>query len=309
MTATMDFTTRNPTRRAAADREYDNAISDFARGDERPLLTQAASYFVGIHALTLSVICRGDASGLPGRERSSHDSQASAGTSISVRRAARSEQVRRIDAHKARKRNVVGPIVWGRFESAFVCNAIVPFHAPRTERNRIGRAAAGQHVLPLQLTDAVDMAALPRPKLRTRGGEVCALPARQLAQYFQVLPRLLPAACLCSGQTSDIARIVVKGHQICDDVPGNRQPRNYAPVLRQPSAVAAIVVVLGCANRRLHAFRRNIRIGCDATESRSERAKINRAAVAVTRRGAAECGEIAVAAGIHEGVRLDPVFA
>src|SRR5258708_12146757 len=84
MTATMDFTTRNPTRRAAADREYDNAISDFARGDERPLLTQAASYFVGIHALTLSVICRGDASGLPGPERSSHDSQAGASPSLAV---------------------------------------------------------------------------------------------------------------------------------------------------------------------------------------------------------------------------------
>src|SRR5882672_3450674 len=248
MTATMDFTTRNPTRRAAADREYDNAISDFARGDERPLLTQAASYFVDIHALTLSVICRGDASGLPGRERSSHDSQAGAGPSIAVSRATRSEQVRRIDAHKARKRNVVGSIAWRRFEAAFVSNAIVPFHAPRAQRNRIGRAAAGQHVLPLQLTDAVDMAALPRPKLRARAGEVCALPARQPAQYLQVLPCLLPADSLCSGQTSDIARIVVDGRQICDDVPGNRQTRNYALVLRQPSAVAAIVVVLGCAN-------------------------------------------------------------
>src|SRR5258708_34158354 len=118
MTATMDFTTRNPTRRAAADREYDNAISDFARGDERPLLTQAASYFVGIHALTLSVICRGDASGLPGRERSSHDSPASAGPSISVPRAARSEQVRPTAPPKARNRKGVGPTRSGRFASA-----------------------------------------------------------------------------------------------------------------------------------------------------------------------------------------------
>src|SRR5258708_22153901 len=177
MTATMDFTTRNPTRRAAADREYDNAISDFARGDERPLLTQAASYFVGIHALTLSVICRGDASGLPGRERSSHDSQAGAGPSIAVSRAARSEQVRRIDAHKARKRNVVGSIARRRFEAAFVSNAIVPFHPPRAQRNRIGPAAAGQHVLPLQLTDAVDMAALPPPQPPTPQAEAHAPPA------------------------------------------------------------------------------------------------------------------------------------
>src|SRR6267154_1856190 len=287
----------------------DTAFSNLARGDDCPLLTQAASYFVDIHPLVLRVICCGDAGGLPGRERSSHHSQAGAGPSIAVSGAARSKQILSIDTHEARKRDIVGSIAWRRFEATFVSNAVVPFHAPRAQRNRIGRAAAGQHVVPFQLTDAVDMAALTRPKLRAGAGKVCALPARQPAQYLQVLPRLLPAACLCSGQTFDVARIVVDGHQICDDVPGNRQARNYAPVLRQPSAAAAIVVALGCPNRRLHAFRRNIRISCDATESRSERAKIDRAAVAVTRRGAAERGEIAVAAGVHKGVRLDPVFA
>src|SRR5229473_3475519 len=270
----------------------DIAFSNLARGDERPLLMQTASYFFGVHALILSVMRRGDSGGLPRRERSPHDSQAGASPSIAVSRAAGSEQVRRIDAHKARKRNIVGSIAWRRFEAAFVSNAVVPLHAPRPQGNRIRRAAAGQHVVPFQLTDAVDMAAFPRPKLRTRGGEVCALPARQPAQYLQVLPRLFPTACLCSGQTSDIARIVVDGRQICDDVPGNRQTRNYALVLRQPSAVAAIVVVLGCANRRVHTFRRNIRIGCNAAKSSSERAEINRATVAVTRRGAAERGEI-----------------
>src|SRR5882762_603972 len=54
----------------------DNGTSHFARGDERPLLTQAASYFVDIHTLVLSEICCGDACGLTGRKRSSHDSQA-----------------------------------------------------------------------------------------------------------------------------------------------------------------------------------------------------------------------------------------
>ena len=68
-------------------------------------------------------------------------------------------------------------------------------------------------------------------------------------------------------------------------------------------------MVLGRVNRRVHTFRRNIRIGCNAAKSSSERAEINRAAVAVTRRGAAERGEIAIAAGVHKGVRLDPVFA
>src|SRR5216684_7328483 len=287
----------------------DTAFSNLARGDDCPLLTQAASYFVDVHPLVLSIICRGDAGSLAGRERSPHDTQAGAGPSIAVSGAARSEQVRRIDAHQARQRNIVGSIAWRRFEAAFVSNAVVPFHAPRAQRNRIGRGAAGHHVVPFQLTDAVDMAAFPRPKLRARAGKVCALPARQPAQYLQVLPGLFPAACLCSGQAYDVARIVVNGRQIGDDVPGNRQTRNDALVLRQPSAVAAIVVVLGGANRRVHTFRRNIRIGCNAAKSSSERAEINRATVAVTRRGAAERGEIAVAAGVHEGVRLDPVLA
>src|SRR6266849_2954818 len=144
---------------------YGHCVSNRARGDDCPLLTQAASYFVDVHPLVLSVICCGDAGSLAGRERSPHDSQAGAGPSIAVSGAARSEQVRRIDAHKARKRNVVGSIARRRFEAAFVSNAIVPFNAPRAQRNRIGRAAAGPHALPLQLTDAVDVAALPRPKL------------------------------------------------------------------------------------------------------------------------------------------------
>src|SRR5882762_6107250 len=156
----------------------DTAFSNLARGDERPLLTQAASYFVDVHPLVLSVICCGDACSLAGRERSPHDTQAGAGPSIAVSGAARSKQVRRIDAHKARERNIVGSIAWRRFEAAFVSNAVVPFHAPRAQRDRIGRAAAGQHVLPFQLTDAIDMAAFPRPKLRAGAGKVCALPPR-----------------------------------------------------------------------------------------------------------------------------------
>src|SRR5882757_2660282 len=264
----------------------DTAFSNLARGDDCSLLTQAASYFVDIHTLVLSVIRSGDACSLAGRERSPHDTQAGAGPSIAVSGAARSEQILRIDTQKARKRDIVGSIAWRRFEAAFESNAVVPFHAPRAERNRIGRTAAGQHVVPFQLTDAIDMAAFPRPKLGAGAGEVCALPARQPAQYLQVLPRLFPAGCLCSGQTFDVARIVVDGRQIGDDVPGNRQTRNDALVLRQPPAIAAIVVGLGCVNRRVHTFRRNIRIGGDTSESRSERAEINRTAVAVPRRGA-----------------------
>src|SRR5258706_9144792 len=187
----------------------DIAFSNLARGDERPLLMQTASYFFGVHALRLSVMRRGDSGGLPRRERSPHDSQAGTSPSIAVSRAAGSEKVRRVDAHKARKRNIVGSIAWRRFKAAFVSNTVVPFHAPRAKRNRIERAAAGQHVLPLQLTDAVDMTALPRPKLRTRAGEVCALPPRQPAQYLQVFPRLLPAPSLCSRQTSHLPPILV----------------------------------------------------------------------------------------------------
>src|SRR5258708_8883147 len=155
----------------------DTAFSNLARGDDCPLLTQAASYFVDIHPLVLSVICCGDAGGLPGRERSSHHSQAGAGPSIAVSGAARSKQILRIDTHEARQRNIVGSIAWRRFEAAFVSNAVVPFHAPRAQRNRLGPAAAGQHVLPLQLTDAVDMAALPRPQPRTPQAEAHAPPA------------------------------------------------------------------------------------------------------------------------------------
>src|SRR5258708_36189844 len=150
----------------------DTAFSNLARGDDCPLLTQAASYFVDIHTLVLSVICCGDAGGLPGRERSSHHSQAGAGPSIAVSGAARSKQILRIDTHEARQRNIVGSIAWRRFEAAFESNAVVPFHAPRAERNRIGRTAAGQHVVPFQLTDAIDMAAFPRAQMlaRERGG-------------------------------------------------------------------------------------------------------------------------------------------
>src|SRR5258708_39349463 len=98
------------------------------------------------------------------------------------------------------------------------------------------------------------MTALPRPELRTRAGEVCALPARQPAQYLQVLPRLLAAACFCLGQACDVARIVVDRREICDDVAGNRQTRNYALVLRKQS-VAVMAVVLGGVDRRVHTFR------------------------------------------------------
>src|SRR5258708_3305952 len=287
----------------------DTAFSNLARGDDCPLLTQAASYFVDIHPLVLSVICCGDAGGLPGRERSSHHSQAGAGPSIAVSGAARSKQILRIDTHEARQRNIVGSIAWRRLEAAFESNAVVPFHAPRAQRNRVGRAAAGHHVVPFQLTDAVDMAAFPRPKLRAGAGKVCVLPARQPAQYLQVLPRLFPPACLCSGQAYDVARIVVNGRQIGDDVPGNRQTRNDAFVLRQPSAVAAIVVVLSGANRRVHTVRRNIRIGCNAAKSSSERAEINRAAFAVPRRGAAELAEFASPPCVLQVVRVHSVLA
>src|SRR5882757_2466113 len=144
----------------------DTAFSNLARGNDCPLLTQAASYFVDIQPLVLSVICCGHACSLAGRERSPHDTQTGAGPSIAVSGAARSEQVRRIDAHEARKRNVVGSIGWRSFEAAFVSNAVVPFHAPCAQRNRIERAGAGHHVVPFQLTDTVDMATFPRPKLR-----------------------------------------------------------------------------------------------------------------------------------------------
>src|SRR6266481_1425846 len=83
---------------ASPARLYGHCVSNLARGDERPLLTQAASYFFGIHALSLGVICRGDASGLPGRERRPHDTKAGAGPTIAVGGAACSEQVRRINA-------------------------------------------------------------------------------------------------------------------------------------------------------------------------------------------------------------------
>ena len=73
-----------------------------------------------------------------------------------------------------------------------------------------------------------DVAAFPRPKLRAGAGEVCALPARQPAQYLQVLPRLFPAACLCLGQACDVARIVVNGRQIGDDVPDPFRPPSHA---------------------------------------------------------------------------------
>src|SRR5258707_11622811 len=122
----------------APERWYmDTAFSKLARAYERPLLMQAASYFFGVHALSLRVIRRGDSGGLPRRERSPHDSQTGTGPSIAVSRAACSEQVRRIDAHKARKRNIVGSIAWRRFEAAFVSNAVVPLHAPRPQGNRI----------------------------------------------------------------------------------------------------------------------------------------------------------------------------
>src|SRR5258708_21237553 len=108
----------------------DTAFSNLARGDERPLLMQAASYFVDIHPLVLSVICCGDAGSLAGRERSPHDTQAGAGPSIAVSGAARSEQVRPIDPHQARQRNIVGSIAWLGFEAAFLSNPVCPFHAP-----------------------------------------------------------------------------------------------------------------------------------------------------------------------------------
>src|SRR5260370_4276654 len=195
------------------------AFSNLARGDDCPLLTQAASYFVDIHTLVLSAICCGDACSLPGRERSPHDAQAGAGPSIAVSRAARSEEARRIDAHKARKRNSVGSIIWWRFKTAFVGNAIVPFHAPCAQRYRVRRTMASHHILPLQLTDAVDMAAFPRPELRTGAGAICALPARQPAQYLQVSPRLFPAPFLRFGKAYDIARIAIGRRPIGDDLP------------------------------------------------------------------------------------------
>src|SRR5258708_13199752 len=60
------------------------AFSNLARGDDCPLLTQAASYFVDIHTLVLSAICCGDACSLAGRERSPHDTQPGAVPSIPV---------------------------------------------------------------------------------------------------------------------------------------------------------------------------------------------------------------------------------
>src|SRR5258708_16356741 len=110
----------------------DTAFSNLARGDERPLLMQAASYFVDIHPLVLSVICCGDAGSLAGRERSPHDTQAGAGPSIAVSGAARSEQVQRIDAHQALQRNIVGSIPWRGLEAAFLTYTAAPFHAPRS---------------------------------------------------------------------------------------------------------------------------------------------------------------------------------
>src|SRR5260221_11316748 len=82
----------------------DTAFSNLARGDDCPLLTQAASYFVDIHTLVLGIICSGDACSLACRERSPHDTQAGAGPWIAASGAARREPILRNGTHEARKR-------------------------------------------------------------------------------------------------------------------------------------------------------------------------------------------------------------
>src|SRR6185503_1569885 len=121
-------------------------------------------------------------------------------------------------------------------EAALQSGTVVPFHAPGAERDAVGLRPALDHLLPGQPMHRLDVARLARAELGTGRGEVGASAARQAAQNVEIGPGLLPAAPLGGALAQPIARIVVLGSEIADDVARDRQAREHAAILAEGPA-------------------------------------------------------------------------
>src|SRR5258705_4581716 len=156
----------------------------------------------------MGIVGGGDPTTLAGRKCRAHDPQRSAGLLVAVRRAARGEQVWRVDARHRAERDLVDPVAAGELELTLDRLGGMPFRAPGAEPDRVVETRAAQHILLIDLMDAIDVTALAGPEGWAGSCEVGALAAFDRADDLEVGPGLGSAALLGMANAAGIPGVV-----------------------------------------------------------------------------------------------------
>src|ERR1700692_2733657 len=178
----------------------------------------------------LGIAGGGDPTTLAGGEGRAHDPKRSAGLLVAIRRAARGEQVWRVDTRHRSKRNLVDPVAAGELELTLVRLRGMPFRAPSAQRNRVVEACAVQHILLDDLTDAVDVTALAGPKGWAGNREVGALATFDRADDLEVGPGLGSAALLGLADAAGIPGVVGLADEVSNHVIREGHARHHRSI-------------------------------------------------------------------------------
>ena len=244
---------------------------------------------------------RRDPRGLAGGESGAHDAQRGPRHPIAVGGPAGGEQVRDVAAHERPQRDVVG-LASGLLETAAERRRIVKFARPGAERDAIGKPRPAAQILGGDLIERIDVPRLAGAEFGAGRDQIRVPVARDAADHIEIGPGLAASAHLRGADAGRVPGVVFLGDQIGDDVSRDRQPHHEpglfgevrnAPRLRLPDRLAP------ARGRDRHLAR-------DAAEPGAERAHVDEASIAVTRRGAGEIHKVAVPTGVDEGARLDP---
>src|SRR5207247_4144905 len=127
------------------------------------------------------------------------------------------------------------------------------------------------------------------------------LMAGNAADHLEIGPGLPASTHLRAADAGRVPCVVLFADQIGDDVARDRQPHHEAGFLGKVRNAA----LLRGPDRLTPARGRDRHLARDAAEPGAERAHVDEASIAVTRRSASEICKIAVTTGVDEGARLD----
>jgi hypothetical protein len=210
----------------------------------------------------------GDPTTLAGGEGRAHDPQRSASLLVAVRRAARGEQVWRVDTRHRSQRNLVDPVAAGELELTLVRLRGMPFRAPSAQRDRVVEACAVQHILLDDLTDAVDVTALAGPKRWAGNCEVGALATFDRADDLEVGPGLGSAALLGLADAAGIPGVLGLADEVSNHVIREGHARHHRSIFGKRRNTIPTGVVDG----RRPGLGAEIGVRLDPAEARAERA-------------------------------------
>ena len=141
------------------------------------------------------------------------------------------------------------------------------------------------------------MPGFPRAELRAGRNEPGVLAPFDGPKRFEIEPGLPPAPDFRGRHGKAVARVVVLGSEIDDDIAGNRQARRDAPVLGQRFCLRA-----QACDRLRNPLGRHGHGGWNAAEPCAEGAEVHMLVIAVAGARAAERRQVAVSRAVHKGL-------